>query len=322
MKKVMNQPENIVDEMLEGIVASAPERLRRLSGWNVLIRKDAPVPGKVGLVSGGGSGHEPAHAGFVGEKLLDAAVAGEVFTSPAPDQIFEAIKAVDSGKGVLLIVKNYSGDVMNFDMAADMAEAENISVRQVIVRDDTAIADPEARRGVAGTIFVHKIAGAAAATGKSLEEVADISEKAATSIRSMGVSLSPSIVPESGKPGFTLEKDEMEIGTGIHGEQGMERRTLAPADDLAEELLDYILPELELEAEDNTAVMINGLGSTPLMELFVVNRKVHEILREKNINVECTFVGEYMSSLEMAGFSITLFKLDEECRQLLLQHRT
>ncbi|WP_085524534.1 dihydroxyacetone kinase subunit DhaK [Tuberibacillus sp. Marseille-P3662] len=317
MKKLVNRPDDVIDEMLDGMVAAHPDQLKRLPDSTVLIRKDAPVNGKVGLVSGGGSGHEPAHAGYIGDGLLDAAVAGEVFTSPTPDQIFEAIKAVNSGKGVLLVVKNYSGDVMNFDMAADMAEAEGIDVEQVIVNDDIAVEKEEDRRGIAGTIFVHKIAGAAAAAGKNLEEVKDIAEHVIHNVRSMGVSLSPSIVPASGKPGFTLGDNEIEIGTGIHGEQGMERKEIMPADELTTELLTKVLDKVALSTGDNIAVMINGLGATPLMELYIVNRKVSELLKQKQVNVVKTFVGEYMTSLEMAGCSISILKLDGPLYDLL-----
>ncbi|WP_158737116.1 dihydroxyacetone kinase subunit DhaK [Alteribacillus sp. YIM 98480] len=317
MKKLINHPEHVVDEMLEGIIAAHPEKLKRLSGLNVIVRKEAPIKGKVGLVSGGGSGHEPAHAGFVEEYMLDAAVAGEVFTSPTPDQILEAIKAVDGGKGVLLIVKNYSGDVMNFDMAAEMAQAEGIEVEQVIVRDDIAVDNKEDRRGVAGTIFVHKIAGAAASEGKSLKEVSQIAQKTAENIWSMGVSLSPCIVPASGKPGFTLNDNEIEIGTGIHGEQGIERQWFKQADQLAEEMINNLLNEMEFTPGEEAAVITNGLGSTPLMELYIVHRKVAELLERKQIQLQKSFVGEYMTSLEMAGCSITVLKLDDQLKSYL-----
>ncbi|MFB4163542.1 dihydroxyacetone kinase subunit DhaK [Alteribacillus sp. JSM 102045] len=317
MKKLINNPEQVVDEMLDGIITAHPETLKRLPGLSVLVRKEAPIKGKVGLVSGGGSGHEPAHAGFVGEHLLDAAVAGEVFTSPTPDQIFEAIKAVDGGEGVLLIVKNYSGDVMNFDMAAEMAQAEGIEVEQVIVRDDTAVENKEDRRGVAGTIFVHKIAGQAASEGKSLKEVAQIAQHAIKNLRSMGVSLSPSTVPASGQPGFTLKEDEIQIGTGIHGEQGMERTSLKPADQITEEIMKNILNELQFVPGEEAAVITNGLGSTPLMELYIVHRKVAALLESKNIQLKKSLVGEYMTSLEMAGCSITVLKLDKDLKTYL-----
>ncbi|WP_252313009.1 dihydroxyacetone kinase subunit DhaK [Sinobaca sp. H24] len=316
MKKLINQTDDILDEMLEGMVAAHPNEIKRLADTNVIVRSNAPIKGKVGLVSGGGSGHRPAHAGYVGHKLLDAAVCGEVFTSPTPDQVYEAIKAVDGGVGVLLIVKNYSGDVMNFDMAADMAKDEGIKVEQVIIRDDVAIANPEDRRGVAGTIFVHKIAGAAAESGKSLKDIAELAQKTADNVFSMGVSLSPSIVPASGKPGFELKEDEMEIGTGIHGEQGIERKTLKPADEIAEELVQNLLKHMDIK-NSRIALMINGQGSTPLMELYIMNRKVSEILNEKQAEIKKTFVGEYMTSIEMAGCSVSILKLDDELEYFL-----
>ncbi|MGY4688354.1 dihydroxyacetone kinase subunit DhaK [Salibacterium sp. K-3] len=311
MKKLINDPDRVVEEMLDGIVEAHADTLRRLPGRHVLVRKDAPVPGKVGLVSGGGSGHEPAHAGFIGENMLDAAVAGEVFTSPGPDQILEAIKAVDSGNGVLLIVKNYSGDVMNFDMAAEMAAAEGIDTEQIIVKDDVAVENEADRRGVAGTIFVHKIVGAAAEEGLDLQEAAELARHVLKNVRTMGVSLRPSTVPASGKPGFTLAEDEMELGTGIHGEPGMERKSLQAADDVAEELLENVISELEVQSGDSLAVMINGQGATPLMELYIVYRKTAALLAEKNLPIQTSFVGEYMTSLEMAGCSLTVLKLDD-----------
>ncbi|WP_026702513.1 dihydroxyacetone kinase subunit DhaK [Salibacterium aidingense] len=317
MKKLINDPDHVVDEMLDGIAAAHADVIRRLPGWNVLVRKDAPMIGKVGLVSGGGSGHEPAHAGFIGENMLDAAVAGEVFTSPAPDQILEAIKAVDSGNGVLLIVKNYSGDVMNFDMAAEMAAAEGIDTEQVVVKDDVAVENEEDRRGVAGTILVHKIVGTAVEEGLNLQEAAELAHQVSGSMKSMGVSLQPSTVPASGKPGFTLAEDEMELGTGIHGEPGMERKKLKSADAITEELLEKVMAELEVSSGDETAVLVNGQGSTPLMELYIMYRKAEEILTENNISVKKAMVGEYMTSLEMAGCSFTLLKLDSTLNKYL-----
>ncbi|SMO56691.1 dihydroxyacetone kinase subunit DhaK [Melghirimyces algeriensis] len=320
MKKVMNQPENIVDEMLEGMVQATPNRLRYLKGKGVLVRTDAPVDGKVGLVSGGGSGHEPAHGGFVGRGMLDAAVAGEVFTSPTPDRILEAIKAVDSGKGVLCIVKNYTGDVLNFDMAAELAAAEGIQVEQVVVNDDVAVEDSThttGRRGIAGTVFVHKIAGAKADQGASLEEVKRVAEKGIRRIRSMGVALTPCTLPEAGKPSFTLEEDEIEIGIGIHGEPGVERTKLLSASALTRTLADRIYDDLPYRAGDRVAVMVNGMGSTPLMELNVIHKEFITYLNEKQNQVVDSWVGEYMTSLDMAGFSLTLFQLDEELESLL-----
>ncbi|KYD14289.1 Phosphoenolpyruvate-dihydroxyacetone phosphotransferase, dihydroxyacetone binding subunit DhaK [Parageobacillus caldoxylosilyticus] len=320
MKKLINDPNHVVNDMLEGMAAAYPNRLRRLPGTNVIVRHDAPVKGKVGVVSGGGSGHEPAHAGYVGKGMLDAAVCGEVFTSPTPDQVLEAIKAVDSGKGVLLIIKNYTGDVMNFEMAAELAEAEGINVAKVIVNDDVAVEDSTfttGRRGIAGTVFVHKIAGALAERGASLEEVEAAAKKVVQNVRSMGMALTPCTVPAAGKPGFELGENEIEVGIGIHGEPGIEKTAIKTADEIAETLLNKILDDMKLEKGDRVAVMINGLGATPLMELYIVNKKVSEMLEEKQIRIHETFVGEYMTSLEMAGCSISLLKLDDSLIELL-----
>ncbi|EDS76814.1 dihydroxyacetone kinase, DhaK subunit [Clostridium botulinum C str. Eklund] len=320
MKKIINDPNLVVDQMLEGMVAAHPEYIKKLDNADVLVRKNGPARGKVALVSGGGSGHEPAHGGYVGEGMLDAAVAGAVFTSPTPDQIYEAIKAVDDGNGVLLVIKNYSGDVMNFEMAKDMADMEGIKVESVVVNDDVAVENSTftaGRRGIAGTVFVHKIAGAKAETGASLEEVKNVAEKVINNVRSMGMALSSCIVPAAGKPNFTLEEDEVEIGMGIHGEPGTHREKLRSADEITEHLVNKILEDIKIESGEEVAVMINGLSSTPLMELYIVNKKVSELLKEKGIKVHKTFVGEYMTSLEMAGFSISLLKLDKELKELL-----
>ncbi|MFG6114866.1 dihydroxyacetone kinase subunit DhaK [Halobacillus sp. MO56] len=317
MKKIINDPNQVVTEMLDGVVAAYPDQIKRIPDTNVVTKKDAPVQNKVGIVSGGGSGHEPAHAGYIGKGMLDAAVAGEVFTSPTPDQVFEAIKAVNGGSGVLLVIKNYTGDVMNFDMAAELAEAEGIDVAQVVVNDDVSIDDVEGRRGVAGTIFVHKIAGAMAEAGASLEEVKNAAEKVIANVRTMGVALSPCVMPASGNPSFELGEGEMEVGIGIHGEPGIERKPLASADEIATELTNHVLEDLKLSESDEVAVMVNGLGATPEMELHLVNRKVQEILQGKGVKTYKTFVGEYMTSLEMAGCSVTLLKLDDEMKELL-----
>ena len=320
MKKIINHPEQVVQEMLEGLVLAYPNELKLLEGTSVIVRQDAPVQNKVGVISGGGSGHEPAHAGYVGKGMLDAAVCGEVFTSPTPDQIFEAIKAVNSGKGVFLVIKNYTGDVMNFEMAAELAEAEGIPVESVIVNDDVAVEDSTyttGRRGIAGTVFVHKIAGAKAEQGASLAEIKAVAEKVVNNVRSMGMALTPCTVPAAGKPGFELGENEMEVGIGIHGEPGIERKPIATADEIAETLTSHILEDMEFKENDEVAVMINGMGATPEMELFIVNRKVQQLLKEKGINVHETFVGNYMTSLEMAGCSVTLLKLDEELKDLL-----
>ncbi|ABZ83720.1 dihydroxyacetone kinase, dhak subunit [Heliomicrobium modesticaldum Ice1] len=321
MKKVINQAEQVVEEMLQGIVLAHPQYVKRVEGFDVIVRADAPVAGKVALVSGGGSGHEPSHGGFVGRGMLDGAVAGAVFTSPTPDQVYEAVKAVDSGKGVLLVIKNYTGDVMNFEMAAEMAEADNIQVAKVVVNDDVAVENSTwttGRRGIAGTVFVHKIAGAKAEKGASLEEVKAVAEKVIANVRSMGMALSPCTVPAAGKPSFTLAEDEVEIGMGIHGEPGTHRERIGSADETVTHLLDKILADIDVAAGDEVAVLINGLGATPLMELYVVNRRVAELLGEKGIQIAKTYVGNYMTSLEMAGFSISLLKLDAELKELLL----
>ncbi|GIN62582.1 dihydroxyacetone kinase subunit DhaK [Robertmurraya siralis] len=320
MKKIINDPNLVVQDMLKGLVSAYPNSFKQVPNTTVIVRKDAPATGKVGLVSGGGSGHEPAHAGYVGKGMLDAAVCGEVFTSPTPDQVYEAIKAVDGGAGVFLIIKNYTGDVMNFEMAAELAQADGIEVEQVIVNDDVAVEDSSfttGRRGIAGTIFVHKIAGAKAEAGGSLQDVKTIAEKVVANVRSMGMALSPCTVPAAGKPSFELADNEMEVGMGIHGEPGTERKAITTADEIATELTQKILDDMHLSNGDEVAVMVNGLGSTPEMELYIVNGKVNDILKEKGINIYKTFVGEYMTSLEMAGCSVTLLKLDDELKELL-----
>ncbi|MDD4569526.1 MAG: dihydroxyacetone kinase subunit DhaK [Tepidanaerobacteraceae bacterium] len=320
MKKIINNPETVVQEMLEGMVAAYPQYVRKVDGFEVIVRANAPIKGKVALVSGGGSGHEPSHAGFVGKGMLDAGVAGAVFTSPTPDQVFEAIKAVDGGAGVLLVIKNYTGDIMNFEMAGEMAEAEGIKVASVVVNDDVAVEDSlytSGRRGIAGTVFVHKIAGAKAEAGGTLENVKAVAEKVIKNTRSMGMALTPCIVPAAGKPTFTLAEDEMEIGMGIHGEPGTKRTHIMKADELVDHLMEKILDDIPYKSGDEVAVMINGLGATPLMEQFIMNRRVDDILKKNGIKVYRTFVGEFMTSIEMAGASITLLKLDDELKQLL-----
>ncbi|SFJ15477.1 dihydroxyacetone kinase subunit DhaK [Thermoflavimicrobium dichotomicum] len=319
MKKLINHPEYVVQEMIEGMALAHPQIVKKLPDTHVLVRADLSKE-KVALVSGGGSGHEPSHGGFVGTGMLDAAVAGEVFTSPTPDQLLAAIKAVDRGKGVLLVIKNYSGDVMNFEMAMELAEAEGIQVKKVIVDDDVAVKNSTytvGRRGIAGTVFVHKIAGALAEQGASLDEVQKVAEKVISRVRSMGMALSPCTIPAVGKPGFEIGEDEMEMGMGIHGEPGIDRTKIASADEVASTLVSYILEDMPCREGERVAVMINGLGATPLMELYIVNRKVAKLLQEKQIQVHKTFVGEYMTSLEMAGCSVTLLKLDDQLTELL-----
>jgi phosphoenolpyruvate---glycerone phosphotransferase subunit DhaK len=320
VKKIINNPNDVVEEMIKGMVSAHGGQLKQVPNSTVLARKQSPISGKVGLVSGGGSGHEPAHAGFVGKGMLDAAVCGSVFTSPTPDQVFEGIKAVDGGSGVLLIIKNYTGDVMNFEMAAELAEMEAITVEKVIVNDDVAVEDSTyttGRRGIAGTVFVHKIAGAKAETGASLPEVKAVAEKTIANVRSMGMALTPCTIPAAGKPGFEIGEKEMEIGMGIHGEPGIAREEIRTANEIAIELTDKILKDGIHKSGDEVAVMINGLGSTPLMELYILHAKVSEILNEKGMNVYKSFVGEYMTAIDMAGCSVTLLKLDDEIKELL-----
>ena len=320
MKKLINGVDNIVDEMLNGMVKAHPEYVERVPGTDVVARTGAKKTDKVVLISGGGSGHEPAHGGYVGRGMLDAAVAGAVFTSPTPDQVYEAIHAVDAGKGVLLIIKNYTGDVMNFEMAADMARDEDIEVDQVIVADDVAVENSTwttGRRGIAGTIFVHKIAGAAAEEGRSLPEVKAVAEKVIANVRSMGMAVAPCTVPAVGKPSFELEEDEVEIGIGIHGEPGTHREKITDANTTADTLLEKILAEGIYGEGDEVAVMVNGMGGTPLMELYLINDHVADVLAGKGIKVAKTLVGNFMTSLDMEGFSITLLKLDDELKTLL-----
>lgn len=318
MKKFINDVNLVEEQMIQGLVKAYPDKLRKLDCGNVVVRKEKKE-GKVALVSGGGSGHEPAHGGYVGLGMLDGAVAGPIFTSPTPDQIYEAIKAVDGGQGVLLVVKNYTGDVMNFEMAAEMAQMEGIQVETVVVSDDVAVEDSlytVGRRGVAGTIFVHKIAGAKAETGASLKEVLDLAKRTAGQVRTMGAAIEPCTVPAAGKPGFSLAEDEMEVGIGIHGEPGTHRKNIKSADSIVDELLDKVLEDFD-PAKDEAAVLINGAGGTPLMELYIINNHVQDVLKEKGISVYRTFVGNYMTSIEMQGFSISVLKLDEEMKEML-----
>ncbi|WFQ89967.1 dihydroxyacetone kinase subunit DhaK [Mycoplasma feriruminatoris] len=320
MKKLINSPETLVNEMLEGLVKAYPDKLKRVDGFDVIVRKNAPVENKVALVSGGGSGHEPTHAGYVGYGMLDAAVAGAVFTSPTPDQVYEAIKKVNSNKGVLLIIKNYTGDILNFEMAQDMASMEGIEVDSVVVNDDVAVEDSlytAGRRGVAGTVFVHKIAGAKAELGASLSEVKQVALKVVDNVRTMGMAISPCIVPAAGKSNFSLEEDEMEIGIGIHGEPGVYREKLKPVDQIVDTLTEKILSDITINKDDEIAVMVNGMGATPEMELLVINNHLNDILTKKGIKIYKTFVGNFMTSIEMGGFSISILKLDNELKELL-----
>ena len=318
MKKFINDVSKVEEQMVLGMVKAYPNYLKNLDCGNVVVRSNKKE-GKVALISGGGSGHEPAHGGFVGEGMLDAAVAGAVFTSPTPDQILEGIRAIATDAGVLMVVKNYTGDVMNFEMAADMAELEGIPVKHVVTNDDVAVKDSLyslGRRGVAGTVFVHKIAGAKAEQGASLDEVQAVAQKVIDNVRTMGAAITPCTVPAAGKPGFELGEDEMEVGIGIHGEPGTHREKVRPADEVAGHLLDQILGDIDYVGHE-VAVMVNGSGATPLMELFIINNHVADVLAEKGVKVYKTFVGEYMTSIEMQGFSISLLRLDDEMKQLL-----
>lgn len=318
MKKFINSVETVEDEMIQGLIKAYPKYLKKVDGYNVVVRANKKE-GKVALISGGGSGHEPAHAGYVGEGMLDAAVAGAVYTSPASDAILEGIKAVATDKGVLMVIKNYTGDVMNFEMAAEMAEMEGITVKQVVVNDDVAVKDSlytVGRRGVAGTVFVHKIAGALAETGADIDEVQAVAQKVIDNVRTMGAATLPSTIPASGKPGFELAEDEMEVGIGIHGEPGTHREKLMTANEITDHILEKILEDIDYSGSE-VAVMINGSGSTPLMELYIINNRVADVLAEKGIKVVDTYVGEYMTSIDMAGFSISLLKLDDQMKELL-----
>ncbi len=318
MKKIINNPNDVVTEMLQGLAKANPNVVYAGEGVEVISRKEKKA-GKVGVISGGGSGHEPAHAGYVGKGMLDAAVAGNVFASPSPDRIIEGIKAADSGAGVLLVIKNYSGDIMNFEMAAELASMEDIKTASVVVRDDVAVPNSTfstGRRGIAGTVFVHKVAGAAAEMGKSLEEVQAAAQKTVDNVRSMGMAMSPCILPGVGKPGFSLGENECEIGMGIHGEPGVSREDLPSAKDLAAQLVGRILEDYDYSGSE-VAVMVNGLGGTPLMELYILFNEVEKVLAGKGIRIYRSFVGNYMTSLEMAGASVTLLKLDDELKTYL-----
>ena len=319
MKKLINDPRAVVSESLQGLAAAHSDVVTVHTDPDFILRAGGPRSGKVALVSGGGSGHEPLHGGFVGEGMLDAAVPGPVFTSPTPDPIVAATLAVDGGAGVLHIVKNYTGDVLNFETAAELAEAEGATVRSVVIDDDVAVKDSlytAGRRGVAGTVLVEKIAGAAAERGDDLDSVAAIATRVNAQARSMGVALTPSTVPHAGEPSFTLADDEVEIGIGIHGEPGRERIPLEPADAIVDRLLAPILEDLPFESGDRVLLFVNGMGGTPQIELYIVFRRAAEVLRERGIEVARSLVGNYVTSLEMQGVSITLLKLDDEFVEL------
>jgi dihydroxyacetone kinase-like protein len=318
MKKLINAPDRVVDEALEGMAQAHPTLLR-IEEPNIVVRRDAPRQGKVGIISGGGSGHEPMHGGFVGLGMLDAAAPGAVFTSPVPDQMLAATKAVDGGAGVLHIVKNYTGDVMNFEIAAELAQAEGIEVRSVVIADDVAVQDSlytAGRRGVGGTVLAEKIVGAAAERGDDLASVTALCQRVQDSVRSMGMALTSCTVPAAGTPTFDIGDDEMEIGIGIHGEPGRRRESLRPADEIVDLLVGPILEEGIYGQGDRVLAFVNGMGGTPLIELYIVFRRVAQVLAERGITIERSLVGNYITSLEMAGTSITLLKLDDELTAL------
>jgi dihydroxyacetone kinase-like protein len=320
MKKFINDPYDVVDEMLEGFVHVHKRHVRKLDTARVLVRAEAPVKNKVGIVSGGGSGHKPAFIGFIGQGMLDAVAVGEIFTSPPPLACFEAAKAVDGGKGVLFLLGNYAGDVMNFQLAADMAKEEGIEVDQVISTDDVASASRQEvsrRRGVVGSFLGWKVGGAKAAAGGSLRECKAAVEKVNSRTRTIGVAVSPCTVPAKGTPTFTLAEDEMEYGVGHHGEPGTAKIRMMTADAVAERLTMEVIGDLPFRAGDETALMINGLGGTPHIELYICYRKARQILDAKGIRIGLSYVGEFFTGLEMAGFSVTLTKLDEEIKELL-----
>jgi len=319
MKKLINDPEAVVREALEGMEAAHRGAIRVTYDPYTVVRADAPVQGKVGIISGGGSGHEPMHGGFVGKGMLDAACPGEVFTSPTPDQMLEATKSVDGGAGVLHIVKNYTGDVLNFEMAAELAQGDGIEVESVVINDDVAVEDSlytAGRRGVGVTVLAEKICGAAAEEGKSLAEVAELCRKVNANGRSMGMALTPCITPSSGEPSFTLADDEMEIGIGIHGEPGRYREKLAPAHDIVGRLATAVVEDLPFSSGDNVLAFVNGMGGTPLVELYVVYRELDRFLNERGITIARNLIGNFITSLEMAGCSISLVKLDDELTRL------
>ena len=319
MQKILNDPEAFVDEMLDGIVAAHPDQLRRASP-RAIVRAAAPVAGKVGIATGGGSGHLPVFMGYVGRGLIDGAAIGNVFASPSSDDMLEVTRAISAGRGVLYLYGNYGGDRLNFDLAAELAADEGIEVRTVLGADDVASAPAEranTRRGIAGIFFLYKVAGAAAASGASLEEIVALTERAAAVTRTMGVALSPCTIPAAGVPTFELPAGEMEIGMGIHGEPGVRRGRLESADEIAAELTTAILRDLPYRRGDEVGVLVNGLGATPKEELYILYRGVARILDGEGIAVHRVWIGEYATSLEMAGASLTLIRLDDELRTLL-----
>ncbi len=320
MQKILNDPNAFVDEMLEGILLAHPDQLRAAGDGRAIVRRAAPIPGKVGIATGGGSGHLPVFMGYVGEGLADGAAIGNVFASPSADHMLDVTRAVDGGAGVLYLYGNYGGDVMNFDLAAELADAEGIQVATVLGADDVASAprgEEARRRGIAGIFFLYKVAGASAAAGASLADVKRLTDKAAAGTRSMGVALAPCTLPAAGIPTFDLPAGEMEIGMGIHGEPGVRRGPLEPADRIAEQLTGAILDDLPFARGDDVAVLVNGLGATPREELYILYRRAYGLLQDAGVRVHRIWVGEYATSLEMAGASLSLLRLDDELRPLI-----
>lgn len=321
MRKILNDPNHYVRDMLEGLLAAHPDQLGFTGNDpHCIVRADAPVAGKVALATGGGSGHLPVFLGYVGRGMLDGCAVGDVFASPSAEQMLEVTRRIHGGRGVLYLYGNYSGDRMNFDMAAEMADLDGIEVRSIRVSDDVASAPAERRerrRGVAGLVFAYKVAGARADQGAPLDEVEAVTRRALDNIGSMGVALSPCTVPAAGRPTFTIAEDEMEIGMGIHGEPGMKREKLQSADEIAERMATTILADMRLHAGDRLAVMVNGLGATPPEELYILYRRVRQLLDARDLAVHRAYVGEYATSMEMTGASLTFFKLDDELAHLL-----
>jgi phosphoenolpyruvate---glycerone phosphotransferase subunit DhaK len=315
VKKIINDPANVVSEALEGVALAHPDLLEVHRDPDFITRRGGPVQGKVAVVSGGGSGHEPLHGGFVGLGMLSAAVPGAMFTSPTPDQIEAATKAVDGGAGVLHLVKNYTGDVLNFETGAELAAADGIEVSAVVIDDDVAVKDSlytAGRRGVGGTVLIEKIVGAAAERGDDLKTVTSLAERVNANVRTMGMALTSCTVPHAGKPTFELGEQEMEIGIGIHGEPGRERVPLEPANAIVERLLQPVLDDLPFASGDRVLLFVNGMGGTPLIELYLAYGHAEAVLRERGVTVERRLVGNYITSLEMQGMSITLLRLDDE----------
>jgi dihydroxyacetone kinase-like protein len=319
MKKLINKPEDVVVEELQGVALAHPDLVKVFYDPTYVLRADAPIKGKVGLISGGGSGHEPMHGGFVGYGMLDAACPGAVFTSPTPDQMLEATKAVNGGAGVVHIVKNYTGDIMNFEMAAELAKAEGIDVESVVIDDDVAVQDSlytAGRRGVGTTVLAEKISGAAAEQKRNLKDVTDVVRKVNGWGRTMGMALTSCTVPHVGKPTFDLPEDEMEIGIGIHGEPGRTRMKVKSADEIVEMLMEPIIKDIPYKSGDEVLLFVNGMGGTPLVELYILYRKAHEIATKSGLKVVRNLIGPYITSLEMAGCSITMLKMDDDLKKL------